>query len=779
MSSFRPPTEKSANFNPRFYETSGSGDVSQEELDAKLNRVGGTLVSGALVSPTISDPIFQGTATGLTFSKASVGLANVDNTSDANKPISTATATALASKLGNTNTILGYANFGTAAYPWYAHPAIFGGIAANMTGGHGELDFVNSGSIASSPPSTSAFDWYQMTSASTKTLLMRLFLGGALSVPGSIVSPTISTINANVAALQTGKADTGALDSKLDKSQGVHGPWTYFSANAATDNQHYDDATIVGGLTGCLVPGSSDLSFVQTGNNTSSSGTAFSFHKATSANMYTKLAHITNTGDFIAQGVVTGTNIASMVAGIASKAAQTALDATNASVSGLTSGLATTNSAVALKANQTALDATNTTVASKAAQTALDATNTTVSGLTSGLATTNSAVALKATQTALDATNTTVASKAAQTALDATNAVVATKITNQNAILGITNFGTQTYPWYAHSSVFGAISGNATGGSGELAFWNSGSVTGPTVTAFDWNLATSSTTKTNLMRLLQNGNLSVPGSIIGTNITSLTSSVATNTTNIALKANQTALDATNATVATLSSAAATTVVSVSSDTTLTLAQVSNTIVTVLVSNNDVSITLPDLASPFVGSFRLIFDKGLATNTGTVTLHHPTSAKIRSPGWLGALQDVTLSERDNIEIPMYNASYWMTKAPTGYRQYKALTVGADTSLVATDICETMAIMLTANTRTITFPNPSVMPIGTRFNIKFLEDSVVTPTYTVTLAIDQSPNAWWRLNNAIPANFKTTLSVSSGQYLECVKWSATNYLVLSTV
>lgn len=122
---------------------------------------------------------------------------------------------------------------------------------------------------------------------------------------------------------------------------------------------------------------------------------------------------------------------------------------------------------------------------------------------------------------------------------------------------------------------------------------------------------------------------------------------------------------------------------------------------------------------------------------------------------------------------------MTKAITGYRQYKALTVGADTTLVATDICETMVIMLTANTRTITFPNPSVMPIGTRFNVKFLEDTVATPTYTATLAIDQTPNAWWRLNNATPANFKTTLTVSSGQYLECVKWSATNYLVLSTV
>lgn len=52
-----------------------------------------TLTSPTINSPTISNPAFTGTATGIT--KAMVGLGNVDNTSDANKPISTATQTAL------------------------------------------------------------------------------------------------------------------------------------------------------------------------------------------------------------------------------------------------------------------------------------------------------------------------------------------------------------------------------------------------------------------------------------------------------------------------------------------------------------------------------------------------------------------------------------------------------------------------------------------------------------------------------------------------------------
>ena len=44
----------------------------------------------------IANPTFTGTVTGIT--KAMVGLGNVDNTADANKPISTATEGALDAK---------------------------------------------------------------------------------------------------------------------------------------------------------------------------------------------------------------------------------------------------------------------------------------------------------------------------------------------------------------------------------------------------------------------------------------------------------------------------------------------------------------------------------------------------------------------------------------------------------------------------------------------------------------------------------------------------------
>lgn len=53
----------------------------------------GTLAIQTLANKTLSNPAFTGTATGLT--KASVGLDNVDNTSDLAKPVSTATQSAL------------------------------------------------------------------------------------------------------------------------------------------------------------------------------------------------------------------------------------------------------------------------------------------------------------------------------------------------------------------------------------------------------------------------------------------------------------------------------------------------------------------------------------------------------------------------------------------------------------------------------------------------------------------------------------------------------------
>jgi hypothetical protein len=70
----------------------GVTSAIQGQLDAKL-----ASATAASTYAPIASPTFTGTVSGI--SKSMVGLGNVDNTSDANKPVSTATQTALDAKL--------------------------------------------------------------------------------------------------------------------------------------------------------------------------------------------------------------------------------------------------------------------------------------------------------------------------------------------------------------------------------------------------------------------------------------------------------------------------------------------------------------------------------------------------------------------------------------------------------------------------------------------------------------------------------------------------------
>jgi len=77
-----------------------------------------TIPSGASISgyATIANPTFTGTVGGIT--KSMVGLENVDNTTDANKPVSTATQTALDLKLNLSDPAVDYyiTNSGSGSY---------------------------------------------------------------------------------------------------------------------------------------------------------------------------------------------------------------------------------------------------------------------------------------------------------------------------------------------------------------------------------------------------------------------------------------------------------------------------------------------------------------------------------------------------------------------------------------------------------------------------------------------------------------------------------------
>ena len=62
-----------------------------------------SLTVGGTIAP-VNDPVFTGTVQGVT--KGQLGLGNVDNTSDLNKPVSIATQSALNTVIANTNTTL-------------------------------------------------------------------------------------------------------------------------------------------------------------------------------------------------------------------------------------------------------------------------------------------------------------------------------------------------------------------------------------------------------------------------------------------------------------------------------------------------------------------------------------------------------------------------------------------------------------------------------------------------------------------------------------------------
>jgi hypothetical protein len=118
------------------WESIAISDVT--DLQTGLNAKLASSVAATTYAP-IASPTFTGTVNGIT--KAMVGLTNVDNTSDADKPISTATQTALNAKLniaastetggGGTTTLI-FSGTDTI----YGTPGIekTGDIAVNMTG---------------------------------------------------------------------------------------------------------------------------------------------------------------------------------------------------------------------------------------------------------------------------------------------------------------------------------------------------------------------------------------------------------------------------------------------------------------------------------------------------------------------------------------------------------------------------------------------------------------------------------------------------------------------
>jgi hypothetical protein len=103
-------------------------------------------ISDVNLKAPISSPTFTGTVSGITASM--IGLTNVDNTSDANKPISSTTQTALDLKANSTDLLAGLSSKAGTASPTFT--GIVSGITAPMVG----LGNVNNTSDANKPISS-------------------------------------------------------------------------------------------------------------------------------------------------------------------------------------------------------------------------------------------------------------------------------------------------------------------------------------------------------------------------------------------------------------------------------------------------------------------------------------------------------------------------------------------------------------------------------------------------------------------------------------------------
>ena len=125
-----------------------------------------TFTNKTLTSPVINTP------TGIT--KSDVGLANVDNTTDANKPISTATQTALDLKLASSTAATTYAPI--------ASPT-FTGTVSGITKSHVGLGNVDNTSDASKPVSTAT-----QTALDLKAPLASPTFTGTVTLPSGTVT---------------------------------------------------------------------------------------------------------------------------------------------------------------------------------------------------------------------------------------------------------------------------------------------------------------------------------------------------------------------------------------------------------------------------------------------------------------------------------------------------------------------------------------------------------------------------------------------------------------
>ena len=140
MASYQPPVEALNQFNSEVFKTANASSISLSKAQSSfLGRVGNPV---SIAQSTT----FTGTVIGIT--KSMVGLGNCDNTSDVNKPISTATGAALSlcATLAGNNIFTGTNTFNTSLPTSTLTPS---SSTQLITKAYGDSTYTTSGSILS------------------------------------------------------------------------------------------------------------------------------------------------------------------------------------------------------------------------------------------------------------------------------------------------------------------------------------------------------------------------------------------------------------------------------------------------------------------------------------------------------------------------------------------------------------------------------------------------------------------------------------------------------
>jgi hypothetical protein len=184
------------------------------ELAAAINddaSFASTVTTALGTKAPIDSPTFTGTVNGIT--KSMVGLSNVDNTSDTNKPISSATQIALDTKLSTATAATTYETITNVALKAPIANPTFTGTVAGITKSMVGLGSVDNTADTAKPVSTA-----QQTALDLKANLSGPTFTGTVTLPsttsiGSVSSTEIGYVDGVTSAIQT------QLDSKDSAEQ--------------------------------------------------------------------------------------------------------------------------------------------------------------------------------------------------------------------------------------------------------------------------------------------------------------------------------------------------------------------------------------------------------------------------------------------------------------------------------------------------------------------------------------------------------------------------------